>query len=105
MNIEVEKISSEGLRDVLKVLNKHNAEYTLLEVPSKRPLDTSLSDKSIKVIELLADGYSYEEIAKALGITIDGARYYIKRIYKSFGVNNCRAAIKVFNNIRGNTAE
>lgn len=58
------------------------------------PLD--LQERDQQVLKLLAEGWSYEYIAKTLGITVDGVRYYIKKIYKKLNVNNKQGAIRKY---------
>lgn len=58
-----------------------------------------LSEKETKLLTLFSDGFSYEETAKALGITVDGVKYHVKKIYAKFNVNNKVEAIKKFKRI------
>ena len=56
-----------------------------------------LSEKESLVTTLLRDGASYQEIAQLLGISIDGVRYYIKRIYRKLQIKSRGGLIKKIN--------
>lgn len=45
------------------------------------------SDREARVLQLLADGYTYEQIALHLDISIGSVRTYVKRVYGKLGVN------------------
>ena len=49
---------------------------------------SNLTDKEKPIVTLLRDGYSYDEIARHLGITKDGVRYHVKNIYKKLNISN-----------------
>lgn len=53
-----------------------------------------LSEKESLVTTLLRDGASYQEIAQLLGISIDGVRYHIKKIYRKLQINSKGGLIK-----------
>jgi DNA-binding CsgD family transcriptional regulator len=53
-----------------------------------------------RILQLLAEGKTYEEIADITQITIDGVRYYIKKIYKVLEVKNARAAINAYQELK-----
>lgn len=50
----------------------------------------------IKILQLLVEGKTYNEISDEVGITVDGVRFYIKKIFKALGVNNGRDAVRVY---------
>ena len=52
-----------------------------------------LKPQSKKILRLLKRGYSYQEIADELQISINVVRYYIKDLYRALGVKNKLAAI------------
>jgi DNA-binding NarL/FixJ family response regulator len=64
--------------------------------PTPEPLNEILRPKEIRLLQLFAEGYSYEEAAQMLGISVDGVRYYVKRIYKSLQVKNKTDAVQRF---------
>jgi DNA-binding NarL/FixJ family response regulator len=53
----------------------------------------NLSKRESEVIQLLAEGHPYKNIADALGITIDTVRTYIRRIYQKLQVNSRTEAV------------
>jgi DNA-binding NarL/FixJ family response regulator len=44
-------------------------------------------------LELLTNGYAYKEIADRLGITVDGVRSYVRRIYDKLHVHSRTEAV------------
>ncbi len=44
-------------------------------------------------LELLANGYLYKEIADRMGITVDGVRSYVRRIYEKLHVHSRTEAV------------
>lgn len=58
--------------------------------------DWTLNQKEVQLLRLFSEGYSYEEAASTLGLSIDGVRYYVKNIYQKMGVSSKSAAVKVF---------
>lgn len=39
-------------------------------------------------LHMLKEGRTYKEVSERLGISVDGVRYYVKTIYKKFGVTS-----------------
>lgn len=63
----------------------------------EKELAFKLKDQDLKVLSFLKQGLKYKDIAKEMDMTIDGVRYYTKKIYKKLEVNNALAAVdKVF---------
>ncbi|MGN0396220.1 MAG: LuxR C-terminal-related transcriptional regulator [Coprococcus sp.] len=59
-----------------------------------------LSDKALKILRLQAEGMYVEQIAKQLGLTKSGVKYYNQETYKKLGVNNKTAAVAEARNRR-----
>jgi DNA-binding NarL/FixJ family response regulator len=55
-----------------------------------------LGRKGLLVLEQLSQGKSYEEISSILEISIDGVRYYVKKVFKALGVSNGRDAVRIY---------
>jgi DNA-binding NarL/FixJ family response regulator len=53
----------------------------------------TLSKRELEVIQLLAEGHPYKNIAATLGLTIDTVRTYIRRIYQKLQVNSRTEAV------------
>lgn len=47
----------------------------------------SLSPREVEVLQLLADGYGYEQIAARLGIALSTVRSHVQNVYAKLGVN------------------
>lgn len=89
----------------LKELESAGIKYEIVEtIPIKlEPKNIPFTSKDFgrkgeEVLQLLYEGCSYTEISERANISINGVRYYIKRIYKAFGVKNAREAIKIYRN-------
>lgn len=55
-----------------------------------------LTPKEIQVLKLLVQGLSYKHIASQLGVTINGARFHVKKIYKKLHVNARPQLMKMY---------
>ena len=55
-----------------------------------------LSELDMQVLELLASGYNYQQIADTTNISINAVRYHIKKIYKTLHVHNKVDAIRLY---------
>ncbi len=51
-----------------------------------------------QVIQFIIDGLSYKHIASILGITLDGVRFHIRKIYKKLNVNSKAQLVKKYLN-------
>lgn len=52
-----------------------------------------LSDNAIKVLKLLSQGMTREEVAEKLGFTMANVKYHMNQAYKKLGVRNKTAAV------------
>ncbi len=57
---------------------------------------TKLSSKDIRVLDLMSQGLRYKQIAEHLEMTVDGVRYYVKKIYKFLGVTKNASAVSFY---------
>ena len=55
--------------------------------------DFDLSDREVEVLNLLAEGYNYQEIAENLYISVDTVRHHIRNIYKKLHVHSQSEAV------------
>ena len=58
-----------------------------------------LTEKEVQLLRFFAEGYSYEETAQFMGVSIDGVKYHVKNIYNKLNVNNKVDAIRILNNL------
>ncbi len=63
--------------------------------PPSGDLDT-LSDRERDVLQLLAEGSMYKEIAASLGISIDTVRSHVRKIYEKLHVHSRTGAVLKF---------
>lgn len=56
----------------------------------------NLTEKEIQVLKLLVHGLSYKEIASQIGISIDGIRFRVKKIYKKLHVSARPQLMKLY---------
>jgi len=57
------------------------------------PAAVTLTRRETEVLELLARGCSYGEIAKCLGVSINTVSTHIKKLYLKLGVHTAAAAV------------
>ena len=60
-----------------------------------------LSPREREVLELLANGYLYKEIAEALGISVPTVNTYIRRIYEKLHVRSRAQAVAKYTHVPG----
>lgn len=58
-----------------------------------------LNAKEYNILSSLAAGWSYQYIADSSDMTVNGVRYYIKKIYKKLRVNSRAEAVNVFRDL------
>lgn len=66
----------------------------VLSDPREDPVG-SLSPRQLEVLRLIAEGFSYEEIAGRLFITVNTVKFHVRSIYTRLGVANRIAARKL----------
>ena len=71
-----------------------------LTIPSPEKGDNcfNLRIKEVEVIYLLSLGHSYDKVASILGITKNGVRFHIKKIYIALNVHNRMDAVRKWEN-------
>jgi DNA-binding NarL/FixJ family response regulator len=100
--IQVNGSSLVQLINALDILKSNNISYTLIEekieaAPQIAQTKThKLGKKGQNILALLAEGLTYNEIAEQTEVSIDGVRYYVKKIFKALGVNNGRDAVRLY---------
>ncbi len=55
--------------------------------------DFDLTEREVSVLNLLADGFNYQEIAETLYISVDTVRHHIRNIYKKLHVHSQSEAV------------
>ena len=74
-----------------------DSENPILFIEAKKTLALNLlKTKEEKILQHLRDGSTYNETAEKMGISVNGVRFYVKKIYKKLDVNNVRAAISKY---------
>jgi DNA-binding NarL/FixJ family response regulator len=76
----------------------HPAPATPAPSPAPGPELPGLTAGQRECLELLAAGYAYKEIADKLGISIDGVRSYVRKIYEKLHVHSRTEAVVKFLN-------
>jgi DNA-binding NarL/FixJ family response regulator len=59
---------------------------------------SGLTANQMEFLELLSAGYAYKEIASKLGISMDGVRSYVRKIYEKLHVHSRTEAVVKFLN-------
>jgi len=83
-------MSSNIARKVVQILQESKPRVQPSEELSKREND---------VLQLLAQGYLYKEIAEALGIRMDTVNSYVRRIYEKLHVHSRAQAVALITNL------
>lgn len=78
---EVERGGSPMTREISRRL------LARLRAPSTRAQPGLLSEREREVLGLLAEGYTYEQVALRLELSIDSVRTYVRRTYGKLGVS------------------
>jgi DNA-binding NarL/FixJ family response regulator len=105
--IQINSRSIVQLINALDLLKQSNIAYNIIEelAPPTQDKESAFRDKNSKkllgkkgldILQLLSDGYSYNEIAEKINITVNGVRYYVKKVFKSLEVNNGRDAVRIY---------
>ena len=79
-------MSSQIARDVIKAFKEGAA-------PTEEDLAYKLSSREKEVLNLLAEGNNYQEIAEELFISVDTVRHHIRNIYKKLHVHSRSEAV------------
>lgn len=58
-----------------------------------RPPNPELTHQQRRVLELMARGRTNAEIAEALGVTLDGAKYHVREVFDKLGVSSREEAV------------
>lgn len=101
--IQLEKNSIREIINTIDLLKSNNISFNIIEQEnpnhiqgSEKLLNHQLGRKGLDILRLLSEGNSYQEISKKAGISIDGTRYYVKKIFKVLNVSNGREAAKIY---------
>jgi DNA-binding NarL/FixJ family response regulator len=54
---------------------------------------TNLNERETEILRLLVDGFSYKMIGDRIGISIDGVRFHIRKIYEKLHVHSATEAV------------
>lgn len=85
----LEKEEDEYVSEVLKCCTHYNSQIKLFFTSG-----VSLTDRETEILKLLDEGYTHEEIAGEIYISIATVRYHIKNIYQKLDVNNKILALR-----------
>ncbi|TDB67362.1 helix-turn-helix transcriptional regulator [Arundinibacter roseus] len=64
------------------------------------PIQKSLKPRDIRILQLLDEGCTYQEISQQMNISVNGMRYYIKKIYRMLGASNSREALHAYTQLQ-----
>ncbi len=59
----------------------------------ERPPNPDLTRQQRRVLQLMASGQTNAQIAEALGITLDGAKYHVREVFDKLGVSSREEAV------------
>ncbi len=81
----------ELLVEAVKAVARGEGRWFVSMRPSERGVD--LSEREVKVLQLMARGRSNEEIADALSVSVNTVRNHVAAVYTKLGVRTWREAI------------
>ncbi len=88
-----------ALRDLSRggmPLSPGAAKAVLAQLRSDRRADApTISSRELSVLELLATGASYAEIAQMLGVALNTVRTHVRSLYEKMGVENRAEAVNL----------
>jgi LuxR family maltose regulon positive regulatory protein len=65
-----------------------------MQAPQSQVLVEPLTEREIEVLQLLAQGLTYQEVAARLIVSVNTVRFHVKSIYGKLGVDNRTAALE-----------
>lgn len=65
-------------------------------LPTSHENAQKLTQKEIQVLKLLVQGLRYKQIAEQMGVSINGARFHVKNIYKKLHINARPQLMKMY---------
>lgn len=77
------------IREVLEACRRYSSQLKLFHA-----CEVSLTDRELEILKLLDEGYTHEEIAGEIYISIATVRYHVKNIYQKMDVNNKILALR-----------
>ncbi len=80
-------------RQVLKRLVRAPAAATGAPPLDHGAQDTGLSDRELEILSTLGRGYTYQEVADLLGISVRTVQSHVKNIYSKLGVHSRAEAV------------
>jgi DNA-binding NarL/FixJ family response regulator len=63
------------------------------QYPPPRQMDTELSTRQVRILQLLAEGHSYKTCAEVLGLSVDTIRFHVRKIYERLHVHSRSEAV------------
>jgi DNA-binding NarL/FixJ family response regulator len=69
---------------------------TSFDSHSKQPVSYNLTEREVKILQLLAKGMYYKEIADQLGVTIVALKHYIHTVYEKLEASNRTEAVNKY---------
>lgn len=66
--------------------------------PPKPDTESLFNERELQILRLLAEGWEYKQVADKIGLSVDGVRFYVKRIYKLLNVRSKNELMKLASN-------
>jgi len=63
------------------------------QYPPPRQMDTELSPRQVRILQLLTEGHSYKTCAEVLGLSVDTIRFHVRKIYDRLHVHSRSEAV------------
>ena len=82
------------------MVRAHRAGQTEHVDESTPPVAEIFSSRELEVLEQVGRGFRNRDIANGLGITDEGIRYHLKKIYRKTGTRQRRDAVRYAQSLR-----
>jgi DNA-binding NarL/FixJ family response regulator len=80
------------------LIKRYRAPAQMAPAPTEQPVaDALLSERELDVLTGIGKGFSYAEVAQALGVSTNTVRTHIRRIYEKLSVNSRAEAVYEYN--------
>lgn len=76
-----------------RVRTPRNGEKSRTPVPPREPRATSLTSRELHILELLAKGLSYKDVADMIGVSYNTVADHVKAIYRKLSVSSRGEAV------------
>lgn len=75
-------------RQVLQRMRSMHLRQPPVREPTRQDAGLHLTEREVDALQLIARGYTYDDVAQQLGMSTNTVRYHVKNIYNKLGVHS-----------------